>query len=90
MVGSRIDRVGADHIGSQLSQQRDITLAVCFIGQRIGELRVGSSLSVGRGILLVRNSLQEKLSSILVEEFRALQMWDEALGDTDTNVAEVQ
>lgn len=57
----------------QSSEQRDITLAVGHIGERVDE-RSAVCLATSRGgVLLIGNTLDEELCAVLVEEFGSLR-----------------
>lgn len=76
VVGRGVDGVGSDHVGAELLQQRDITLAVGLAGQRVDEGGVARGAG-GAGlanILLVRNTLDEELGAVGVEELGALHV----------------
>jgi hypothetical protein len=76
VVGSRVDGVGSDHIGAELLQQGDITLAVGLTGEGVDEGCVtrGAGGAGLANILLVRNTLDEELGAVGVEELGALHV----------------
>jgi hypothetical protein len=75
VVGLGVDGVGSDHVGAQLLQQRDVTLAVGLAGEGVDEGRgAGVGASGLANILLVRNTLDEELGAVGVEELGALQV----------------
>jgi len=73
VVGLGIDGVCSDDVGTELLEERNITLASLLVGKRVhvlGLLVVG--LTSSGGILLVSNTLHEELSSVGVEELGTL------------------
>jgi hypothetical protein len=74
VISRGVNGVGSDHVGAQLLKQRNITLAVGRNGERVDEGRVSRGGGTGlANILLVRNTLDEELSAVRVEELGALQ-----------------
>ncbi|KAI6776278.1 hypothetical protein HG530_000223 [Fusarium avenaceum] len=73
VVGLGVDGVGSDDVGTELLEERNITLASFLVGKRINVLgRLVVGLTGGGGILLVGNTLHEELGSVGVEELRTL------------------
>lgn len=74
VVGLGVDGVRSDGVGSESSQQRDITLAGGSISQRVAVRGVLLDLATraSSGLLLVGNTLHEELGSVLVEELAPL------------------
>lgn len=73
VIGRGVNGVGSDHVGAQLLEQRNVTLAVGLAGERVDEGRVARGGGSGLAdILLVRNTLDEELGAVGVEELGAL------------------
>lgn len=73
VVLSGVNRVDADNVGAELSQQWHIASAAGLISQRVGEIDRGGRGAVGGCLLLVCDTLDEEFGAVrLVEEVGAL------------------
>lgn len=68
MIGSGVDSIGSDGVGTELLEKGHVSDAEFLVGKRInilGGLFVGGTR--GGGILLVGDTFHKELSSILIE-----------------------
>lgn len=79
MILGRVNCVNSDDIGFERNKIRDIGLAALGVGQRINEARICRCRAGCASLLLIRNTLEEELSSVRKEEFGALYYWKQGV-----------